>query len=199
MSRGDIRWIAAGSLIAIAGGGLLLLRPGAHRHAAGADEPPSADRFHGFSSRPFSNEPPPPPRPETPDEVAREVDAAMMRWRAAILSKDAPTVIELDGDFKQRPDRYRAALEKSAQSDENERVRAFSTRVLGKLQRPEEAPLFKQLLADSSPYVRQNAAWALGELHGAGAVAVAELRRATSRDSAEAVRAAAKDALGKVQ
>ena len=102
-------------------------------------------------------------------------------------------------DFKQDPDRYREALEKSAQHDETERVRAFSTRVLGKMKNPDEALLFKHLLADSSPYVRQNAAWGLGELRGAAAVAVAELRRARARDSAEAVRMAAKDALGKVE
>ncbi|MES1210454.1 MAG: HEAT repeat domain-containing protein [Pseudomonadota bacterium] len=54
-------------------------------------------------------------------------------------------------------------------------------------------------MADASPYVRQNAAWALGELRGAGSVAVAELRRVRTRDAAPAVRSAAKDALGKVE
>ncbi|MFL5307998.1 MAG: HEAT repeat domain-containing protein [Polyangia bacterium] len=197
MPRPDIRWIAAGSLLAIAGAGSLVLRHGAH-HSPATDEA-GAPGFQGFSSRPFSNSPAPPPPPETAAEVAQDVDASLMRWRVAILNKDAQAVVALDMDFKQRPDRYRAALEKSAQTDENERVRAFSTRVIGKMRNPEEAPLLKRLLADASPYVRQNAAWALGELRAAGSVAVAELRRARSGDSAPAVRSAAKDALGKVE
>ncbi|MES1207403.1 MAG: HEAT repeat domain-containing protein [Pseudomonadota bacterium] len=197
MPRPDIRWIAAGSLLAIAGAGSLVLRHGTH-HSHVTDET-GAPGFQGFSTRPFSNTLAPPPPPETPEQVSQEVEATMMRWRVAILNKDAQAVIGLDMDFKQRPDRYRAALEKSAQTDENERVRAFSTRVVGKMRNPEEAPLFKRLLADASPYVRQNAAWALGELRGAGAVAVAELRRVRARDAEPAVRSAAKDALGKVE
>ncbi len=199
MSKGDIRWIAAGSLVALVGAGVLVLNHGRHRGHAQFQDEAAGDRFNGFSTRPFSNTPAPPPPPETPDQIAQQVDSEMMRWRAAILNKDAQTVVSCDMDFRQQPDRYRQALEKSAQSDENERVRAFSTRVLGKMKNPEEAALFKRLLADSSPYVRQNAAWGLGELRGAAAIAVAELRRARSRDSAEAVRAAAKDALGKVE
>ncbi len=197
MRRSDIRWIAAGALLAIAGAGSLVLQHGSHRRAA-TDEA-GAPGFQGFSTRPFSNNPAPPPPPETPEQAAQDVDASMMRWRVAILNKDAQAVISLDMDFKQRPDRYRAALEKSAQTDENERVRAFSTRVIGKMKNPEEAALLKRLLADASPYVRQNAAWALGELRGAASVAVAELRHARTRDAAPAVRAAAKDALGKVE
>jgi hypothetical protein len=182
----------------MAGGGFLALRHGLHGRARSADEA-QADSFGGFSTRPFSNTPEPLPPPETPEQAAHQVDDAMMRWRAAILTKDAATVIALDQDFHQRPVRYRDALEKSAQGDENERVRAFSTRVLGKSKDAQEAPLFKRLLADSSPYVRQNAAWGLGELGGAGSVAVAELRQARKKDSAEAVRLAARDALGKVE
>jgi len=198
MSRGDIRWVVAGSLVVMAGGGFLALRGGSHGRPRPAQEAPG-DRFAGFSTRPFSNTPAPLPPPETPEQAAHQVDDAMMRWRTAILTRDAATVIALDEDFRQRADRYREALEKSAQSDENERVRAFSTRVLGKLKDAQEAPLLKRLLADSSPYVRQNAAWGLGELGGAGSVAVAELRRARNKDSAEAVRSAARDALGKVE
>ncbi len=198
MSRRDVRWVLVGSLVVMAGGGFLALRSGSHGRTGVAEENP-AERFGGFSTRPFSNAPEPLPPPETPEQAAHQVDDAMMRWRAAILTKDATTVIALDQDFHQRPDRYRSALEKTAQSDENERVRAFSTRVLGKLKDAQEAPLFKRLLADASPYVRQNAAWGLGELGGAGSVAAAELRRARAKDSAEAVRLAAREALGKVE
>jgi HEAT repeats len=196
MSKGVTWWAVAGSLFAIAGGGFFALRHGSH---ATSSDPSAGDRFAGFSTRPFSNDVAPPPPPETPDQMAHQVEDAMMRWRAAILTKDAATVVALDQDFHTRPARYRTALEKSARSDENERVRAFSTRVLGKLKDAQEAPLLKQLLNDSSPYVRQNAAWGLGELGGAGAVAMAELKHARKKDSAEAVRLAAKDALGKVE
>ena len=130
--------------------------------------------------------------------IAHQVAGVMGQWRSAILLKDAPTVIALDMTFRQMPDRYAAALAKSAQADENERVRAFSTRVLGKFKNPAEAPLYERLLADKSPYVRQNAAWALGELGAAAAPAVAELQKASARDPATDVRAAAKAALGKL-
>jgi hypothetical protein len=198
MARGTIRWIAAGSLIALAGVGFLVARQGRHGRSHVMDEA-AGDRFQGFSTRPFSNTPEPPPPPETPEQAAKQVDGMMVRWRGAILNQDAPTVVSCDMEFMQRPERYREALEKSAQSEENERVRAFSTRVLGKMKNPAEAPLFKKLLSDASPFVRQNAAWALGELRGGASGAVAELRRARARDAAPAVRMAAKDALGKVE
>ena len=85
-----------------------------------------------------------------------------------------------------------------AEAEENERVRAFSTRVLGKLKNAALAPLYRRLLSDKSPYVRQNAAWALGELGAAAAPALAELQTASTKDPANDVRAAARDALGKL-
>ena len=100
--------------------------------------------------------------------------------------------------FRQTPARYTAALAASAEGDGNERVRAFSTRVLGKLKNAAEAPLYQRLLTDKSPYVRQNAAWALGELGPAAAPAVAELQKASARDPANDVRSAAKAALAKL-
>jgi HEAT repeat protein len=130
--------------------------------------------------------------------VAKQVEGAMERWRTAILMKDAPTVVALDLNFRQMPDRYTAALARSAESDGDERVRAFSTRVLGKLKNAAEAPLYQRLLADTSPFVRQNAAWALGELGPAAVPAVAQLQRASARDPANDVRAAARDALRKI-
>ena len=130
--------------------------------------------------------------------IAKQVEETMGRWRTAILVKDAPSVVALDLTFRQMPDRYTAALATSAESDGNERVRAFSTRVLGKLKNGVEAPLYQRLLADKSPYVRQNAAWALGELGPAAAPAVAELQKASARNPANDVRAAAKAALAKL-
>jgi len=200
MAREQRRWLAAGAVVALAGLGWFALRDrGAARRPA-ADEP-GGERFQGFASRPFSAGGAvvaPPPAPETPEQIAAQVDGAMSRWRTAILVKDAASVIQLDATFRQLPERFVAALARSAETDENERVRAFSTRVLGKLKNPNEAPLYRRLLTDKSPYVRQNAAWALGELGAAGAPAVAALQRASRSDPANDVRAAAKAALGKI-
>ena len=93
----------------------------------------------------------------------------------------------------------------SAASDDNERVRAFSTRELGKLKRADLAPAFTQLLDDKSPFVRQNAAWALGELsagdegRAAARQAIAELRQVVKHDPAGEVRAAARTTLDRIE
>jgi len=136
--------------------------------------------------------------------VAKEVAAVLSSWRNAILEKDADTVVRLDLTFLEEPEHYAAALVDSARTDSNERVRAFSTRELGKFARADLADLFGQLLADPSPYVRQNAAWALGELARApeGRVAaesaLAVLRRVNKRDPAGDVRSAARGALDRL-
>jgi hypothetical protein len=201
MVRVKTRWLAAGSMAAVAVFGWLALHDrGATRRQGSAGEQAGADRFQGFSSRPFSGVGPSaqPVAPETPEEAAATIDGVMSRWRGAILAKDAPTVIALDMTFRQAPARFTPALETSAQTDGDERVRAFSTRVLGKFKNADEAPLYKRLLDDKSAYVRQNAAWALGELGSAGTPAVAQLQRASRSDPANDVRSAAKTALGKL-
>ena len=199
MARGHKRWIVAGSLVVLTGAGWFSLRDrgAGGRRPLGADQA-NDEKFQGFSARPFAAAGADLPPPETPEMIAKQVEGVMGRWRTAILVKDAPSVIALDLTFRQMPDRYTAALAASAETDGNERVRAFSTRVLGKLKSSAEAPLYRRLLADQSPYVRQNAAWALGELGPAAAPAVAELQRASARDPANDVRAAAKAALGKL-
>jgi HEAT repeat protein len=129
----------------------------------------------------------------------------MDAWRNAIVGKDADTVLSLDGAFTGNPGRYAAALVKSATTDDNERVRAFSTRVLGKIGAPALAEVFASLLDDKSPYVRQNAAWALGELgvrpdgRAAAQRATTELRRLEQNDAAKDVRVAANSALKRLQ
>ena len=111
----------------------------------------------------------------------------------------------LDRAFADAPERYRRRPTASAKSEADERVRAFSTRVLGKQRNAALAALFETLLADKSPFVRQNAAWALGELAATGGRtraarrAVAELRHARAKDPAADVRAAAKGALARLE
>jgi HEAT repeat protein len=201
MRKGDKRWIALGLLVLVTGGGGLFLR---HQRAEEATRLRAADgsTLRGLEAAPVAT---PTWKPETPEEIAAEVSRSLAAWRQAILVKDADTVVNLDRAFLGAPDRYRAALEISAKSDADERVRAFSTRVLGKLKTPALAPLFATLLADKSQFVRQNAAWALGELAAqeegrlAARQAAAGLRQARAKDPAAEVRAAAKGALARLE
>jgi hypothetical protein len=145
------------------------------------------------------------PIPETPEEIEADVTALMSTWRDSVIHRDADTVLKLDGIFRAEPARYASALSKSATSDPDAHVRAFSTRMLGKLVRPDSADVFAQLLSDQNAYVRQNAAWALGELARAangqlaGTAAPAALRRARQRDPNGDVRSAARGALDQLQ
>ena len=78
--------------------------------------------------------------PAGPDDVAKRVAAAMADWRNAILVRNAGPVIKLQAAFAEAPAMYVEALKTSAASDENERVRAFSTRELGKIKRVDLEP-----------------------------------------------------------
>jgi HEAT repeat protein len=203
-SRGK-RWIAVGLGAAILAGGLLVVRH-TMQDGAGAREVREARSAINFgASGSGLSEPAPAPVPETAETIAADVETAVGSWRNAILAKDPETVIVLDRQFTAKPERYAAALRKVAAGDAEERVRAFSTRVLGKLKDPACAGLYEQLLSDKSPFVRQNAAWALGELAAAedgrtaARRAVAELRQARSRDPAPDVRAAARGALARLE
>jgi len=204
MSRGHKqRWIAAGLLVLVTGTGVLVLR---ERRAEQAMRLRGADgSTQGSLEAERGGTPPLWPRQETEAQIAQEVDTSLVAWRQAILDKNAEVVQSLDRAFLSSPERYRSALEKSARGDADGRVRAFSTRVLGKHKNAALAPLFETLLADKSPFVRQNAAWALGELavlddgRVAARHAVAELRHARAKDPAPDVRTAAKGALARLE
>lgn len=203
MSRGHKRWIAGGLLVLVTGTGALLLRDRRVQQALrlrGAD----GSTQLGLEAERGAT-PPLWPRQETEAQIAQEVESSLAAWRKAILDRNAEVVQSLDRAFLSSPERYRAALEKSARTEMDERVRAFSTRVLGKQKSAALAPLFEALLADKSPFVRQNAAWALGELAAlddgrvAARHAVAELRLARAKDPAPDVRTAAKGALARLE
>jgi hypothetical protein len=198
MARGNKRWLAIGLLAIAAGGGSLLLRS---KVPPGPPRPSTTEpAFGGFRAGGL-----PAAAPETPEAVAQSVDNAMVAWRGAILNRDAETVMAVDRAFMDAPPRYTEALTKSAESDSDPRVRAFSTRMLGKFKQTSHAELFERLLGDKSPYVRQNAAWALGELAGEtnGLMvtrhALAELRHVQAKDPAGAVRTEAATALSKLE
>ena len=169
------------------------------------DAPHAAANGQGWPLVPIEASPESPPTPESPDAVDKRVADALAGWRNAILARDADMVIKLDMAFLDAPAMYLEGLKTSAGSDENERVRAFSTRELGKYKRGDLAPTFRELLGDKSAYVRQNAAWALGELgaatdgRAAARTAMAELRQLVKRDPTQDVRAAARTALERIE
>jgi hypothetical protein len=198
MSWGDKRWLAAGLLVVATGAAVVAIRGNAGREATRSSAP-GETAFGGFRTRDL------PTPPDPPEVIAKRVEVAMSSWRTAILVRDADAVLALDREFLGAPDRYGDALTTCAQTDGDERVRAFCTRVLGKFKSSERVALFERLLSDKSSYVRQNAAWALGELAETtnGLIvtrhALAELRHVQAKDPAGDVRAAAKGALEKLE
>ena len=108
-------------------------------------------------------------------DVPREEQVAniMNLWRSSILARDVEGVGSCDRIFGDQRALFTPPLVKSARSDPDERVRAFSTRVLGKFRDRALVPIFRELLADRSGFVRRNAAWALGEM----GIQVPEARR----------------------
>jgi hypothetical protein len=222
MSTGNKRWLIAGVgssvvvalVLVVALGGHGKRRPASDGEAGGAGAsggwrgfqdrasgsglPPGAENGPGAGASAASGGP-------SAGGAATNVTGAMTAWRGAILTHDADTVVALDRAFLGAPGTFRPALVESAKGDGNERVRAFSTRVLGKLRDAALVETFAALLDDSSPYVRQNAAWALGELGGeesgraAARRTTEELRRLGRRDTAPDVRVAANEALKRLQ
>jgi hypothetical protein len=187
---------------------------------ASEDQPDEVtERWRGFTDAPpgVAVDPAPPPPGDggpaaaegngwlAPTISREQMDLAVEAWRQGILDRNAETVMTMDRIFTQLPGRYGPQLERVAQDDADERVRAFSTRVLGKTKNVGLAGLFRRLLTDKSPFVRQNAAWALGELlsvpKGRAALesATAELRQVETSDPAPDVRAAATNTLKKLQ
>ena len=202
MSSGDKRWIGVGLLVVVTlAGGLAFRRHRAQQVARLAA--PDAPTLRGLAAGDVGA-PALPSAPESKERIAAEVTTSLAAWRQAILIKNAEGVVALDRAFLASPDRYRAALAESATGESDERVRAFSTRELGKYKNPALAELFERQLADKSPFVRQNAAWALGELAAqddgreAARQAATKLRQARTADPAPGVRSAAKIALARL-
>ncbi len=160
--------------------------------AAYGDVPSSAPETRLFSSIP--DQPPRGPAPLEPQEpVGVRVTRLVNEWRNAIIHKDAEAVERLDRIFAAHPAEFIPALMSSAEGDPEERVRSFSTRVLGKLRPPESTTLMRKLLDDRSEYVRFNAAWALGELGDRDAAS--RLRRLQKNDPSPNVRRSADESL----
>jgi hypothetical protein len=140
----------------------------------------------------------PPPSSVVTGPVGEERIASLMKtWRDAIVVKNPEPVERLDRLFAERPTEFLAALMVSAETDPEERVRSFSTRVLGKLRQADSLVVLRGLLKDPSVYVRFNAAWALGELTDHQARAT--LLRLEQRDPSPLVRQSAGDSRRKIE
>lgn len=132
-----------------------------------------------------------------PEPIAARVQPLMQTWRLAIINKNPDDVESLDRTFASNREAFIPALLVSAETDPEERVRSFSTRVLGKLRPPESVAVVRKLLSDRSEYVRFNAAWALGEL--ADHDAVPRLRALEKKDPSAIVRQSAGESLRKLE
>lgn len=187
------RWLVPGCGVALAAGlgvGVLALSDRATRTTGepteGDDDRAQARRLPNLGG--FADHEHAPAAAATPP-LASRVPELMNEWRSAIIQKNAESVENLDRTFAAHPNEFIPALMASAEGDPEERVRSFSTRVLGKLRPAESTELIRKLLADRSEYVRFNAAWALGEL--ADHAALPRLREMQRRDPAASVRESA--------
>jgi len=129
-----------------------------------------------------------------PNEAATA--EAMQSWQFAIKNRNAELVEAVDRTFATHPITFIPLLMTSARTDTDERVRAFSTRVLGKLRATESVSLMRDLLADKSEYVRYNAAWALGEFVDHDSAGL--LKKLKHQDRSEMVRRSAEDSLQRI-
>jgi HEAT repeat protein len=183
---------AAAAIVLVTGAAIFIVR----RYESSPSISVSAARVPGgFLTAPGAQPVAAPSEPSAGDQMA----TVMAAWRAAIIAHDPDTVLACDRIFVSDGRAFTPALVKSAQSDSNERVRAFSTRVLGKLGDVALIELFRTQLADRSPFVRENAAWSLGELETRAGGVARDLERLKERDQAEAVRRAAAGALLRVR
>ncbi|HEX2659922.1 MAG TPA: HEAT repeat domain-containing protein [Polyangia bacterium] len=132
-------------------------------------------------------------KPVEPVRVAE----LMLMWRQAIIVKNPEPVERLDRLFAERANDFLPALMVSAETDPEERVRSFSTRVLGKLRKADSIEVLRRLLSDRSVFVRSNAAWALGELTDHQARAT--LLRLEQRDPSPLVRKSAGESRRKIE
>jgi hypothetical protein len=209
MRKGQKRWGAAGAALLLVVVGAVYLRhrvtaPLRFRDATPAE---ASDRWRGFAAGTIVSAPPNADAGASGNAwmseqiTPKQLEAAVDTWRQSIIDKRAENVIALDRAFAAYPGRFGPELVRLAEADPQERVRAFSTRVLGKLKNPELADIFAHLLTDRSPFVRQNAAWALGELGPTPQAEdeIDELQHLRDADPAEAVRGAATEALKKLQ
>jgi len=98
-------------------------------------------------------------------ESARNIGLLMNAWREAIVLKSIKDIEQISVDIGRYGKESIPFMRKLALEDQNERVRAFATRFLGRMRNADLTTFFIDLLkSDNSPFVREDAAWALGLL-----------------------------------
>ena len=206
MPRGHKRWIIAGLAVVLATSAAVVVlrttKPG--RDRANADRAGTAIDFG--ARRTWSG------RRTARQSSLRRPRASRPRWTgrsARGVTRSSPgTWRRCSRSMLRSPRRPRATCPPCASPPPamQRNACARSRRACSASSRIRRWPgVFEELLADKSPFVRQNAAWALGELaavddgRAAARHAVAELRHARSRDPAPDVRSAAKGALARLE
>jgi hypothetical protein len=147
-------FVAAGLLVWV------LAPHGQDGHSDGHEARSKLPEFSGIPSR----EAPTPAEPIATRSVEDSLREIMAKWRTSILKRDPEGVLDCDNIFQGQAQAFIEPLRVSAKTDEDERVRAFSTRMLGKLHDVSNRAFFAALLDDPSPSVRGNAAWGLEQL-----------------------------------
>lgn len=167
LPRGLARLRRAWVRLGLATVGLALLGAGAIaallREPTPGTEPPRGIAQVAHASAPSARPATPPPdRPtlEAPPELDLSPTAA--RWRRAVILGQRREVLQGALALRQAPDGERQLL--SLARDGNARIRAYAFRELGRRRNPTLTPVFEAALADASPYVQENARWALSEL-----------------------------------
>jgi hypothetical protein len=134
------------------------------------------------------------PKDETVASRERQLGQLINTWRQAIITKNIQQIKQLDLSIKSYGNEAIPFLRKLVLEGENERVRAFSTRVLGRMCQIDLADLFVELLEkDHGHFVRENAAWALGRLNDRNFVEI--LQKVAETDTSERVRQSALESI----
>lgn len=164
------------------------------------------------------------PVDDTVPAKERQIGRLFNIWRKAVLTKNITQINQLDSQIKGCGDEAIPFLTKLAKEDTNERVRAFSVRVLGRMNVAELSSalpsvnpstywsagqlssLFMELLKnDASAFVRENCCWALGRLgntdsFGTLTTSTLEiLQKVADNDASAQVRKVASEAIANIK
>ncbi|MGE0708748.1 MAG: HEAT repeat domain-containing protein [Planctomycetota bacterium] len=118
------------------------------------------------SAPPAPEAPPPPERGPAPEAAPADPTLPPLAagWRQAVVRAEREQVLAGANALRRAPDGVQQLL--TLVEDPHPKVRAFAMRELGRRADPALAPTFRRALVDSSPYVVENARWALARLEG---------------------------------
>lgn len=133
-----------------------------YRSARVAPSPESASRAGSTFEGAPTNRPPERGRNE---ELAPGVEDLVELWRVTVLRKDVRNWNAAREAVLGKWAEAKPLVRNLAENDRSDRVRAVNLRLLAERAAPAEAPFFAERLErDSSPFVRENACWALARL-----------------------------------